>query len=80
MRIVKEIPSDKFNTTIYSWNNKYLIKFERGAMEQTYKISEFDILEPADLDVILSESFLEKVIVRFDHMEKDFAEAVQPIL
>ncbi|MCR9252143.1 MAG: hypothetical protein NXI20_17080 [bacterium] len=80
MRVVKEIPGDQYNLTIYSWNNKYLLKFEQGSFEQTYKISEFDVLVESDLDVIVSDAFVEKVIKRFEEMNADFSEAVQPIL
>lgn len=80
MRVVKEIPGDQYNLTIYSWNNKYLLKFEQGSFEQTYKISEFDVLMESDLDVIVSDAFVEKVIKRFEEMNTDFYEAVQPIL
>ena len=78
MRVVKELPSDKYNLTIYSWNNKYLLKFEQGGLEQTYKISEFDIMQESDLELAMTEQFVEKVLNRFDDMKRDFSEAIQP--
>lgn len=73
MRIVKEIPGNDYNITIYSWNNKLLVKIEQGPFEQTYKISEMDLLPGTDLsEIVMNETFLKKVEARFGEMEKDF--------
>ncbi|MEL7145582.1 MAG: hypothetical protein AAFO69_04370 [Bacteroidota bacterium] len=73
MRVVKEIPGVEYNTTIYSWNNKFIIKFESGPYEQTYKISELDLLPGTDLgDVVADPGFKTRVIGRFEEMDKDF--------
>ena len=80
MRVVKEIPSELYNLTIYSWNNKYLLKFEQGGLEQTYKINETEILMDSDWDSLLNDLFIQKVIHRFDEMGKDFSEAVKLII
>ena len=45
MRVVKEIPHSACKITVFSWNQKYLIKLEQGDFEQTFKVSEFDVLE-----------------------------------
>ena len=79
MKIVREIREENYNLTIYAWNNKYLLKFEQGGLEQTYKISEMDILQITDLDMILSSDFLKKVLARFDEMAHDFSNAVKVI-
>ncbi|MEL6562312.1 MAG: hypothetical protein AAFQ94_29335 [Bacteroidota bacterium] len=77
MRVVKEIPGERYNITIYSWNNKLLIKVEQGAFEQTYKISEMDLLPGVDLsEVVMENSFLEKVEGRFKEMEADFNQLI----
>ncbi len=69
MRVVKEIPHPSCKITVFSWNQKYLIKLEQGDFEQTYKVSEFDILEQ-ELDEILSETFVSEAIERFSDMQK----------
>jgi hypothetical protein len=77
MRIVGEIPHNECKITIFAWNNKYLIKLEKGALEQTFKISEFDISSEEELHQIVSKDFLEKAIARFQDMGSDLAEAIQ---
>ena len=72
MRVVKELVREEMRISIFSWNNKYLIKFELGPMEQTFKLAEMDVLEEADLDVFLEGEFLEKVKFRFEEMGKTF--------
>lgn len=77
MRVVKEIPGERYNITIYSWSNKLLIKVEQGAFEQTYKISEMDLLPGVDMaEVVMEKSFLEKVEGRFKEMQDDFNQLV----
>ena len=77
MRVVKEMPGERYNITIYSWNNKLLIKVEQGPFEQTYKISEMDLLPGVDLsEVVMENSFLEKVEARFKEMEADFNQLI----
>ena len=67
MRVVKEIPGRACKITVFSWNGKYIIKLENGPFEQTFKVSEFDILEE-ELDDILSEDFLSEAMLRFNAM------------
>ena len=69
MRVVKEIPHPACKITVFSWNQKYLIKLEQGDFEQTFKVSELDILEQ-ELDEILSEEFVSQAIERFSDMQK----------
>lgn len=77
MRIVKEISHSECKISVFSWNDKYLIKFEQGSLEQTYKISEWDILEEDDLNEVISDAFINKVLERFKSMSKDLNEATQ---
>lgn len=72
MRVVKEFVQEGIRISIFSWNNKYLLKFELGPMEQTFKIPEMDVLEESDLNSFLEGEFFEKVKLRFDEMGKSF--------
>lgn len=76
MRIVKEIPLPDLKITIFSWNNKYLLKFEQGLIEQTYKIPETELTSENDLDNLLNEGFISKVRARFKEMQHDLQEAL----
>jgi hypothetical protein len=70
MRIVGEIPHDVCKITLFSWNNRYLIKLEYGLLEQTYKVNQFDISSEADLYQIVDESFILAALDRFREMDK----------
>ncbi|HSF54347.1 MAG TPA: hypothetical protein VLA71_11365 [Algoriphagus sp.] len=72
MRVVKELIQEEVRISIFSWNNKYILKFELGPMEQTFKLSEMDVLEESDLDSFLTGEFFEKVKQRFDEMGNSF--------
>jgi len=68
MRVVKEVTLGEIRVSIFSWNSKYIFKYELGPMEQTFKVSETDILEESDLDGFLEGEFLEEVNQRFKEM------------
>jgi len=72
MRVVKELIQEEIRISIFSWNNKYILKFELGPMEQTFKLSETDVLEEQELESFLKGDFFKKVKARFDEMGKSF--------
>lgn len=76
MRILKEINKPEGKITFFSWNNKYLIKLERGLLEQTFKIPETELSSTDELDEILSPDFLAKVDKRFKEMQEDLTNAL----
>lgn len=79
MRVVKEFIKEDIRISVFSWNNKFILKYEFGPMEQTFKISELDILEEADLDFFLEGEFLEKVKLRFGEMGDSFRSAMEKL-
>ncbi|MBN7816074.1 hypothetical protein [Algoriphagus pacificus] len=72
MRVVKEFTQEEIRISIFSWNNKYILKFEFGPLEQTFKASEMDILEEVDLEAFWKGEFFEKVKERFKEMGQTF--------
>ena len=76
MRVVAEIPHPKIKITVFAWNSRYLIKFEYGLLEQTYKISEMDLTSEDDLKSLVSDAFIANVMERFKEMERDFGTAI----
>ena len=68
MRVVKEVTRGEIRVSIFSWNSKYIFKYELGPMEQTFKVSETDILEESELESFLDGEFLEEVKHRFEEM------------
>lgn len=79
MRIVGEIPHDVCKITLFSWNNRYLIKLELGLLEQTYKVNQFDITTEADLYKIVDKSFINEAMDRFKEMDKSLQLALQRV-
>lgn len=79
MRVVKELTREEIRVSIFSWNNKYIIKYELGPMEQTFKLSEMDVLEESDLDVFLEGDFFEGVKVRFQEMGHAFKNQIEDL-
>lgn len=79
MRIVGEIPHDKIKITVFSWNNKYLLKLEKGSIEQTFKVNVLDMTGDEDIKLILNKKFLEKALTRFDEMEEALNESLRGI-
>jgi hypothetical protein len=76
MRVVAELPHPDCKITIFSMNNKYIIKFEQGAIEQTYKLAEMDILNGVDgVFEIIDETFIKSVVDNFKLMRVEFLNA-----
>ena len=76
MRVVKEIPYPNFKITIFHWNNRYLIKFESGGLEQTFKVSELDVNSESEVLALLDEDFLKQAINRFEEMAASLGSAM----
>ncbi|TDQ18656.1 hypothetical protein DFQ04_0461 [Algoriphagus boseongensis] len=72
MRVVKELVQEDIRVSVFSWNNKYILKFELGPLEQTFKLSEMDVLEETELDAFLIGDFFQKVKDRFEEMGISF--------
>jgi len=68
MRVVREETRGEIRVSIFSWNSKFIFKYELGPMEQTFKVSETDILEESELESFLEGEFLEEVKQRFEEM------------
>lgn len=79
MRIVAELPHPNFKITLFSMNQKYIVKFEQGQLEQSYKLAELDLMGGGANEVfqILDEAFLSTVAERFKAMRSDFSAAYQ---
>ena len=76
MRVVAELPRPDCKITIFSMNMKYLVKFEQGILEQTYKLSEMDLIDGVNsVFEIIDEEFIATVISRFKMMGQDFKAA-----
>ncbi|MDN3585703.1 hypothetical protein QWY86_03435 [Pedobacter aquatilis] len=74
MRVIAELPHPECKISIFSMNQKYIVKFEQGTFEQSYKLAELDLSGGGVNDVfeILDEEFISTVIERFKIMRTDF--------
>jgi hypothetical protein len=79
MRIVGEIPHDVCKITLFSWNNRYLIKLEAGFLEQTYKVNQFDIASESDLYKVVDTPFINEALDRFREMNKSLQSAMERV-
>jgi hypothetical protein len=70
MRTIAEIPNPNCRITIFSWNQKYLIKLETPDLEQVYKVSEFDVSGDEAVKALITEEFIGDALRRFEEMRK----------
>lgn len=77
MRVVKEFVQEEIRISVFSWNNKYILKYELGPMEQTFKVSEMDVLEESALESFWSGDFFDQVKIRFTEMGNSFRAQVE---
>lgn len=78
MRTLAELPHPDFKISIFNMNQKYIIKFEQGGLEQTYKISEMDIIGDVNgVFELIDEQFLQSVKTNFEVMRTSFKEAYE---
>lgn len=68
MRIVDTIPHASMTISIFRMNDKFMVKFEAGPMEQTFKFHVEDVVNLEELKKKISEEFIERVRVRFNEM------------
>lgn len=79
MRIVNEINHPQCKITIFSWNSKYLIKYERSLIEQTYKVPETEVTGDEEIIKLVEGALLKKALIRFQEMEEDLIQALEDL-
>jgi len=76
MRTIAELPHSDFKITIFAMNQKFIVKFEQGTLEQVYKIAEADVTDGVNgLFQLIDAEFTESVGARFNEMRKCFIDA-----
>lgn len=76
MRSIAELPHPDCKITIFSMNQKFIIKIEQGSLEQTYKISEMDVTDGVNgVFQLLDETFIDQALAHFKSMMTIFKEA-----
>lgn len=69
MRVLAELPHEDCKITIFSMNQKFIVKFEQGTLEQSYKLAETDVVGGVDaIFEMLDETFMKRVVTTFTEM------------
>lgn len=68
MRIIDSIPHPSMTISIFLMNNKYIVKFEAGPMEQGFKFPADEVGGVESLKQLITEEFQEKTLLRFKEM------------
>ena len=68
MRIIDSIPHPSITISIFQMNDKFIVKFEAGPMEQAFKFNSADVKSVENLKKIIDSTFIETVRDRFNEM------------
>ncbi|MCE3226729.1 MAG: hypothetical protein K0S32_1280 [Bacteroidetes bacterium] len=68
MRIIDSIPHESMSISIFKMNDKFMVKFEAGPMEQTFKFFEEDVKNLEVLKSKITPEFIETTRKRFNEM------------
>lgn len=72
MRLIKDIPHDRYKIQVFNYNAKYIVKIELGQFEQTYKIGETDVYGLEDVERMITPELLSNALKRFVEMRSDW--------
>lgn len=75
MRLVKDIPHERYKIQVFNYNAKYIVKIELGQFEQTYKIGETDVYGLEDVERMITPELLSNALKRFVEMRTDWESA-----
>lgn len=77
MRLIKQIPHERFLIQIHQYNAKLILKIELGTFEQLFKIPESSIVDLDKFETSLSGEFLTKCLERFIAMRSDWEQLIK---
>ena len=72
MRIIKNLFNEEINITIFDFGLKYVLKFEKSGMEQTFKLDKLEIGDVEDLETSINEELIKSIRNRFNEMNNEF--------
>ncbi len=75
MRIIDSIPHPSISISIFNMNDKYIVKFEAGPMEQSFKFQTEQVKSVENLKKMINADFIETVRLRFNDMFLQMKEA-----
>ncbi len=68
MRVAGTIPHPKLLITVFQMNEKFIVKFEAGGMEQVVKFTQEEMKSVEEIKEKLDDVFLKAVVDRFNQM------------
>lgn len=68
MRIIGRIPHPSLTITVFHMNDKFIVKFEAGPMEQVFKFNNDDVQGMESIQQIIDADFISRVVERFNEM------------
>lgn len=78
MKILFEESHPECRITVFHWNGKYIIKFERGDFEQVYKIRETEVAGDEEIKLLIkNKTFLASVKAHFKIMYQNVSENIK---
>jgi hypothetical protein len=77
MRIIDSIPHPSITISIFQMNDKYLVKFEAGPMEQVFKFTVAEVKSVENLKKLINEEFIETCRARFNDMYLQLKATIQ---
>lgn len=75
MRLIKDIPHDRYKIQIFQYNGKYIVKIELGQFEQSFKIGETDVSSLEEVEKMITSDLLTRSLHRFVEMRSDWQNA-----
>jgi hypothetical protein len=77
VRVVADIPHQRYKIQIFQYNGKYMVKIELGQFEQMFKIAESDVAGLDEVKRMITDELLKNSLDRFLSMRTDWENAFQ---
>ena len=71
MRLIKTLFIEDIKITIFDFDLKYVIKFEKNRLEQTFKLDKLEFSGLDDLERKINSDIIKSIKNRFIDMSKD---------
>ncbi len=78
MRIIQTIEHPKMRISLFQMNQKYILKFEYGPLEQSYKFDELSFASQEDfIEQIKVSELISQTELRFNDMIRDLNSVIE---
>ena len=71
MRLIKTLFIEDIKITIFDFDLKYVIKFEKNRLEQTFKLDKLEFSELDNLERKINSDIIKSIKNRFSNMTSD---------